>query len=227
MKQFYLYLISILKVFGIDIIRKVEFAIFRVKWAKSNTHNLTKPAKCFPIHLVSVGEYSYGLIDVYPYYADGEGLTVGKYCSIAKGVKFILGGNHNIKSLMTFPVRNKFVDSHMIDSYTKGRIVLEDDVWIGVGVRVLSGVRLGQGCVVAAGSVVTKSFPPFSVIGGNPAKIIKMRFSEDVIVKLVENKIVVGDFSRSFILDNIELFNDDLNSDNADQIILNYRKSTK
>lgn len=213
---FILCAISIVKIFGQTIKNKIDYAIFKVRWRLKNTMNNTSPVNLFPISLVNIGDHSYGPIEVYTYYKDGEGLEIGKYCSIAKGVKFILGGNHDIHKLMTFPVYNILIDNKFNESETKGKIVLEDDVWIGVGATVLSGVKLGQGCVVAAGSVVTKSFPEFSVIGGNPAKILKMRFDDDVLNKLKELNINVGDFSSEFIRRNILLFSSVLDVENLE-----------
>lgn len=72
------------------------------------------------------------------------------------------------------------------DGYTKGPIILEDDVWIATNALILSGVTIGQGAIVAAGAVVVKDVPPYAVVGGNPAKIIKYRFPEEIIKKLLK-----------------------------------------
>ena len=72
-----------------------------------------------------------------------------------------------------------------LDSFSKGPIVIEDDVWIGFGSIILSGVKLSQGTVVGAGSVVTKSTDPYSIVAGNPAKLIKKRFSDEIIKRLI------------------------------------------
>jgi acetyltransferase-like isoleucine patch superfamily enzyme len=227
LKRICQYIFSIFNIFGLSIVRKIEFAIFKVQWAQRNSNNKTSPVKCFPINLVSVGDYSYGPVDVYTYYAFGEGLKIGKYCSIAKDVKFILGGNHDTNCIMTFPIKNKFVDGNINESTTKGNIILQDDVWIGVGATILSGVILGQGCVVAAGSVVTKSFPAYSIIGGNPAKIIKMRFDEEVINELINNELLISEFSPEFILNNIDLFSKNLNINTTNQLLINFNKNRK
>jgi serine acetyltransferase len=72
------------------------------------------------------------------------------------------------------------------EAFSKGNIVIDDDVWIGYGVTILSGVHIGQGAVVAAGAVVTKDVPPYAIVGGVPAKIIKYRFSPEIIEELMK-----------------------------------------
>ena len=71
-----------------------------------------------------------------------------------------------------------------MEALTKGKIIVKDDVWIGMSVLILSGITIGQGAVIAAGSVVTKDVPPYAIVGGNPAKILKYRFSSEIIEKV-------------------------------------------
>lgn len=206
----YLQLISIITVFGSIILRFIELGNLKAKWKIKNANNNTYPVKYFPIDLVKIDNYTYGPIDIYTYYAEGEGLIIGKYCSIAKDVKFVLGGNHRTDCAMTYPVRNIFGDVKENESITQGEIVIEDDVWIGIGAIILSGVHLGQGCVVAAASVVTKSFPQYSIIGGNPAKILKMRFDQTILENLTESNLNFGSISPNTIKNNLELFSSKL-----------------
>jgi len=219
-KSIYLNIISIVRVFGASLIRKIELANLKVEWAKRNLNNCTTPVKYFPIDLVTIGDHSYGPIDIYTYFTKGEGLQIGKYCSIAKDVKFILGGNHSTYNLMTFPIKNKFIDKNINESITKGKIVLEDDVWIGVGAIILSGVHIGQGCVIAAGSVVTKSFPKYSIIGGNPAKLIKMRFEENIVSMLYQFDLKIGSLNPNLIIENIDWLSCPLTEDAVRKLIL-------
>lgn len=205
-------------------LRLLELVNLKAEWAIKNPHNNTYPVRYFPIDLVSIGDYSYGPIDIYTYRAVGEGLEIGKYCSIAKDVKFILGGNHKTDCLMTFPVKNIFGKQRENVALTKGKIILEDDLWIGVGSTILSGVRLGQGCVVAAGSVVTKSFPSYAIIGGNPARIIKMRFDEKVLNKLETAAITIGSIETKDIMGNIEYYSDTLDEKIIHDLILHLKK---
>ena len=99
--------------------------------------------------------------------------------------KFLLGGNHQINTITTYPIHSmKYKACPNKDALSKGSIVVEDGVWIGHSSIILSGVKIGKGAIVAAGSVVTKDIEAFSIYGGNPAKFITRRFSEDVITKL-------------------------------------------
>lgn len=218
-----LYIYEIIKVFGYNILTKINFAIFKVKWRLRNKHNFTTPIKVYPMELVIVGKHSYGPIDVYTYDSPTEKLLIGSYCSIAKDVRFILGGNHITNHILTYPINNMLISNKINDSFSKGEVIIEDDVWIGVGAIILSGVKLGQGCVVGAGAVVTKSFPPFSIIGGNPARLLKMRFEKDVVDQLLNIGLDFSCFDKKFIIDNKNLFNTKLDVDIINKINKKYK----
>ncbi|WBV58523.1 CatB-related O-acetyltransferase [Chryseobacterium sp. Chry.R1] len=187
----------------------VLLGIYTYRWKKINKHNFTYPVVIFPLEKVLVGNNTYGPLEVYSYTRKkDEFLCIGSFCSIAKGVKFILGGNHFSNFISTYPFKSFFLNEE--EAFSKGDIILEDDVWIGTDCLILSGVKLGQGCVVAAGSIVTKSFPPYSVIGGNPAKIIKKRFNDEIIEKLL--KLDFNSLTDDFIKKNIDIFySEDIN----------------
>lgn len=158
------------------------------KWRNLNKHNSTFIANSdnetyFPFGKVTVGKFSYGPLIVHHFGSINEKLVIGNYCSISHGVKFILGGNHSLNTFSTFPFRYYY--NQECEAWSKGPIIVEDDVWIGTDSIILSGITLGKGSVVAAGSVVTKSSLPYSIIGGNPAKLIKMRFDEEMIRGLI------------------------------------------
>lgn len=154
---------------------------FKIVWRKLNGSNHTVAGNIFPINTVRVGNNSYGVVNVRYWRHPKEGLSIGAYVSIAENVVFILGGNHTTTGYMTYPLHTMRGFYTSDDSYSKGPIVIEDDVWIGFGSIILSGVKIGRGSVIAAGSIVTKSFPEFSVIAGNPAKLIKRRLSDEQI----------------------------------------------
>lgn len=155
---------------------------FKHKWRCANRHNNTRVSHPFLTEQVFVGNFTYGELNIKSWGGQGEGLLIGNYVSIADNVTFILGGNHTINGFTTFPMKShKNNIIHPDDARTKGPIVIEDDVWIGFGAIILSGVRLGKGSIIAAGTVVTKSFPPYSIIGGNPAKLIKKRLTDEQI----------------------------------------------
>lgn len=112
-----------------------------------------------------------------------EKLFIGNFCSIAPNVYFILASDHPYKYLSTFPFKVKVLEQDG-EAISKGDIVLKDDVWIGINSIILSGVTINQGAIVAANSVVTKDIPPYAIVGGNPAKLIKYRLDESLRKKL-------------------------------------------
>ena len=162
----------------------------RFLWRKFNTHNYTHVANSinsefFPIEKIKVGKCSYGPLCVHSFGTDNEKLVIGNFCSISFGVKFILGGNHSMDTFSTYPFKY-YYDNKKNEAKSKGPIIIEDDVWIGTDSIILSGIKLGKGTIVAAGSVVTKSTVPYSLVGGNPAKLIRMRFEDSIIKRLLE-----------------------------------------
>lgn len=185
---------------------KVKLIYYKSLWRKNNAHNNTYLNSLFDFKKVKVGNYTYGPLNIMCWDDKKEHLSIGSFCSVASGVVFILGGNHNMNSISTFPFRH-FLYGDSSEAITKGEIIIEDDVWIGTNSIVLSGVTIGQGSVVAAGSVVTKSFPPYSVIGGNPAKLIKKRLSDDMINEAV--LLNYQKFDKDFILANNSIFEED------------------
>lgn len=150
-------------------------------WRQSNRHNDTCAINLFDRKSVSVGKYTYGPLNIYGWNHPDERLIIGNYVSIASNVDFILGGNHHVSGVTTFPFSAKKNMNRHIDAMTKGTILIEDDVWIGSNVTILSGVSVARGAVIAAGSVVVKNVPAYSIVGGNPAKIIKYRLTPDEI----------------------------------------------
>lgn len=119
----------------------------------------------------------------------GDKLIIGKFCQIATGVKFIMNGaNHGLQGFTTYPFRifgHEFADLPLL-SENKGDTIIGNDVWIGNDVTFMPGVTVGDGAIIAAKSVVTKDIAPYTIVGGNPAKLIRQRFSDEVIAKLLE-----------------------------------------
>jgi Acetyltransferase (isoleucine patch superfamily) len=119
----------------------------------------------------------------------GDQLIIGKFCSIASDVKFIMnGGNHRTDWLTNypFPVFGNGWESAMPDSWPfKGNTVIGNDVWIGYGATIMPGIKIGDGAIIGAQSVVTRDVPPYSIVGGNPAKEIRKRFEDSVIEDLL------------------------------------------
>ncbi|AOT07870.1 Vat family streptogramin A O-acetyltransferase [Pseudoalteromonas luteoviolacea] len=120
----------------------------------------------------------------------GDKLIIGKYCAIATGVKFIMNGaNHKMSGFSTYPFQIfgngwEKVMPKGGELPFKGDTEIGNDVWIGYESTIMPGVKIGNGAIIASKSVVTQDVPPYSIIGGNPAKVIKMRFEQDVIEML-------------------------------------------
>ncbi|MCC0673635.1 CatB-related O-acetyltransferase [Clostridioides sp. ES-S-0145-01] len=132
---------------------------------------------------------------LYQYPINNDKLIIGKFCSIACNVKFLMAsGNHTMKSFSTytFPIFYEEWDldiNHITDAWdNKGDIVIGNDVWIGYDAVIMPGVKIGDGAIIGTRAVVTNNVPPYSIVGGIPAKIIKKRFNDDIISKLLKIK---------------------------------------
>ncbi|MBX4265436.1 CatB-related O-acetyltransferase [Clostridium estertheticum] len=132
---------------------------------------------------------------LYQYTVNNDKLIIGKFCSIACKAKFLMtSGNHTMKSLSnyTFPIFYEGWDlpvSHITDAWdNKGDIEIGNDVWIGYDAIIMSGVKIGDGAIIGTRAVVTKDVPPYTIVGGVPAKVIKKRHDDKTISKLLEIK---------------------------------------
>ena len=146
--------------------RFLELRKFSRKWRKNNKENSTNVERLFNMNLVSVGKCTYGNLYVLTF-DDRTKLTIGSYCSIAPGVKFILSADHYLHNISTYPFKSKILSK-------------------GENEAIMSGVHIGQGSVIAAGAVVTADVLPYTIVGGIPAKVIKYRFSPEVIELLLK-----------------------------------------
>lgn len=162
------------------IITFIRLLFFVRHWKKTNIENKTYPGTLFDQNRVEIGKYTYGQLNIRMYGTTDSRLSIGKFCSIADNTYFLLDGEHSICCASTYPFRQDILRFGN-ESFGKGNIVVSDDVWIGYGATILSGVHIGQGAVVAAGAVVSKDIPPYAVVGGVPAKVIKYRFEQSVI----------------------------------------------
>lgn len=152
---------------------------------------------------IIVGDYTYydDFEDVYnfeknvKYHFDfvGDKLIIGKFCMIASGVSFIMNGaNHLTEAITSYPFAifgngwERAMDGKAYPA--KGDLVIGNDVWIGYNASIMAGVKIGDGAIIAANAVVTRDVEPYAIVGGNPAREIKKRFSEDQIKDLLEIK---------------------------------------
>lgn len=150
---------------------------------------------------IIVGDYTYyddpddvnNFIKNVLYHFDfvGDKLIIGKFCQLATGVRFVMnGGNHAIDGFSTFPFA-AFGDEWSnvpLNFVSKGDTVIGNDVWIGNSATIMPGIKVGDGAIIATNSVVTKDVEPFSIVGGNPAKLIRKRFDDKAIQDLLALK---------------------------------------
>jgi virginiamycin A acetyltransferase len=149
---------------------------------------------------IIVGEYTYyddpedsenferNVLYHYPFL--GDKLIIGRFCAIARGAKFIMNGaNHCMSGISTYPFAIfgngwERVRPSLDELKLRGDTVIGNDVWIGYDALIMPGIHIGNGAIIAARSVVTSNVPPYAIVGGNPAKIIRMRFDETSIRRL-------------------------------------------
>lgn len=146
---------------------------------------------------------------LYHYPINHDKLIIGKFCSIACGTRFIFNSaNHTMTSLSTYPFPLFFEEweldrKNVTSSWdNKGDIIIGNDVWIGYEAVILSGVNIGDGAIIGTRAVVTKDVPPYTIVGGVPAKPIRKRFSDEIISYLL--KIKWWDWSKERIAQNID-----------------------
>ncbi len=184
----------------LDLLReKLRFRKHRKEWEKKNSHNNCVIQNYVKIDKIEIGRKTYGMINAHIYNNPDEQLKIGSFCSIAEDVHFVFS-EHDYHRVSTFPFK-EFVLREKEDNPTKGAIIIEDDVWIGQGCLILSGVTIHQGAVIGAGSTVAHDVPPYAVYARD--RIIKCRFDEDTVKKLL-----MMDYSRltdEMIEDNIDL----------------------
>lgn len=153
---------------------------------------------------IEVGDYTYyddpddsegferNVLYLFPFV--GDRLIIGKFCALGRGVRFIMNGaNHKMDGFSTYPFYifgNGWEDfaPAQEDMPSKGNTMIGNDVWIGYEALIMPGVTVGDGAIIASRSVVASDVPPYAVVGGNPAKVIKMRFPDETIAVLAEIK---------------------------------------
>ena len=193
------------------------------KWRKANKHNYTSIEISVPANIAQIGNYTYGKLNIHYYGTQVERLVIGNFCSIADNVHFFLAGGHDYKNLLTYPFKNHLSHYKIRESISKGPIIIDDDVWIGYGAIILSGVHIGQGAVIGAGSVVAKDIPPYAIYVSN--RIISKRFSDEMIEKLL--KVDYNKLSFHAVEKNVDLFYEHIDSEKIDDVLQRLDNMTK
>jgi len=136
--------------------------------------------------LMTFGPASYMANASLEYGNEQAHVLVGRYTSLAHKIVFEIGMNHDYHNVSTYPFENLAINDRMNHTYWANhhQVVIGNDVWIGCYSMLLGGIRIGNGAVIAANSVVTKDVPPYAIVAGNPAKIVKYRFAPEIIAKL-------------------------------------------
>ena len=204
-----------------SIYKRIKLDIFKFKWNMKYPDSQIEPMNLFPMENVHVGKGSYGELNVVSFNNHSH-LMIGNYVSISQNVTFLLDVEHHIDTFSTYPFKVKELNSLDNEAFSKGDIVVHDDAWIGYGSMIMSGVEIGQGSIIAAGAVVTKDVPAYTIVGGVPAREIKKRFNEELIEKMqsVDFKMI----DHSFVEANIDLLYKKLDTENAEEIIKRIKK---
>lgn len=203
----------------INFIRKYKLKIY---WKKKNKHNFTTIGLISNIKYIDfvkkggviVGKNTYGILNIGYTGNKNEKIIIGNNCSIAGGTKFLLGGEHDYHCITTYPYASRKFNKKT-EVLSKGPIIVDDEVWIGEDALILSGVHIKKGAIIAARSVVTKDIPPYAIVAGNPATIIKYRFSQNIINKIIDINLTEEKISK----DKIEVLYENLTEENVDRII--------
>lgn len=181
-----------------------------------NPHNDTSVGYMSSSAVVKVGRGTYGQLNVQAPSTEKVKLVIGNYCSIGQDVFFILASEHPYRGFSTFPFKS-MLGIQKLEAKSKGDIIVGDDVWIGRGVIINSGVNIGRGAIIASGAVVARDVEPYSIVGGNPAKHIKYRFSEPIREKLM--KIDFENLDLDVIKKNIDVAYTELTEENVDEVL--------
>lgn len=137
------------------------------------------------------GKYTYGVPTIFDVLKQYK-LTIGNFTSISDNVMIFLDGDHRTDWISMYPPKGfaithgKYLVSEKGHPKSKGNVIIGNDVWIGYGAKIMSGVTIGDGAVIATGAIVTHHIPPYAVVAGTPARVVKYRFSQTIIQKLLK-----------------------------------------
>ena len=143
---------------------------------------------------MSIGKHTYGFNNIRTLsWGEGSSLSIGAFCSLAENITIYLGGNHRIDWVTTYPFGH--IHNDLFDKYdgsghprSNGDVIIGNDIWIASNVTIMSGVKIGDGAVIASNSHIVKNVDPYTVVGGNPGELIKKRFSDEDIERLLRLK---------------------------------------
>ena len=171
------------------LLRHMDFRDRPTSLAMKNTENSATKDENIPAYIMaSIGKMSYMAgTDFHYNLPQKTHVLIGNYCQIAHDTVFEIGMNHVFSGVSPYPFDQVLGEENIFAHrapVNKQQLVIGHDVWIGSGVRIIKAVKIGNGAIVGSGSVVTKDVPPYAIVGGNPAKIIRYRFSPEIIKAL-------------------------------------------
>jgi chloramphenicol O-acetyltransferase type B len=170
-------------------LKSVVKGILKIENKKKIVENVSVMEELIHSQKLIVGVKTYGLNDkTCIFHNPDERIEIGSFCSIAGDVRIFGGGEHDYKRPTTFPIQYFFSNrckDYNYDAFSKGKTIIGNDVWLGHGSLIMSGVKIGDGSVIGAKCVVTQNIDPYSIVVGNPCRVIKKRFSDDIINKML------------------------------------------
>lgn len=216
-----------------SLLKKIKVALFKRHRDREQLKLVTPLDRTVNIegNSVKVGKFTYGVENIkLLFHPDCPTLSIGRYCSIGQEVTIFLGAYHRHDWVSTYPFsshhQNIYQHFGAIESpgfpKSKGPVFIGNDVWIGQSATIMSGITIGDGAVVAAGAHVVRDVIPYEIVGGNPAKHIGNRFSDETIQKLLE--IRWWEFSDEKITEIVNQLSDKPNSDFLEDLRA-YRKN--
>ena len=187
-------------------------AVFRVILDKIMFRMVYKKTPYNKDPRITIGRHTYGITyNTISLFKEKDSVVIGSFCSFAPEVRILASGEHNFNTISTFPFNSYLTKTGTeIDTLTKGPVKIGNDVWIGFRATILSGVTIGDGAVIGAGSIVTRDVPAYSIVCGGPAKVTKYRFSPETIEALL--KIQWWNWENQKIINEIPGFYGDVDS---------------